>query len=371
MTLGIPEAKLRVIAPDGRRRLRLEAQRLRRGAARARARAQARPSGASGSRSARENYLATIHGRDVIQEIELAADADGKITAVRTRPDCRHGRVPPARHARHPAARRVAVRAACYGVAGLRLRLHGRLHEHDARPTPTAAPAGPRRPTRSSAPMDALARKLGKDPVEIRRLNFITDVPRDDRVRPDDRLRRLRRRARPGARDRRLRRAARGAGRAPRARRREAARHRLLDLRRDVRARARRGSSPSLRYGAGGWDAATVRCLPTGNGPGGHRHVAARPGPRDDVGADRRRPARRRRRRRRGAARRHGRRPARDGHLRQPQSSPSAASRSTTAARQGDRQGARDRRPPARGGRGRPRVRRRAASRSRAARTAG
>ena len=30
-----------------------------------------------------ENALATIHGRGQIQDIELAADADGKVTAVR------------------------------------------------------------------------------------------------------------------------------------------------------------------------------------------------------------------------------------------------------------------------------------------------
>ena len=32
-----------------------------------------------------ENALATIHGRGQIQDIELAADADGKLTAVRVR----------------------------------------------------------------------------------------------------------------------------------------------------------------------------------------------------------------------------------------------------------------------------------------------
>ena len=32
-----------------------------------------------------EDYVATIHGRDVLQEIELAATAEGKITAVRVR----------------------------------------------------------------------------------------------------------------------------------------------------------------------------------------------------------------------------------------------------------------------------------------------
>ena len=54
-------------------------------------------------------------------------------------------------------------------------------------------------------------------------------------------------------------------------------------------ASRRRASSAALRYGAGGWDAATVRCLPTGTVQVADRHVAARPGSRDDDGADRRR----------------------------------------------------------------------------------
>ena len=64
--------------------------------------------------------------------------------------------------------------------------------------------------------MDALARKLELDPVEIRRRNFIPrELPEDDRGPQglDDRLRRLRGDARPGARARRLRRLPRRAGR--------------------------------------------------------------------------------------------------------------------------------------------------------------
>ena len=89
----------------------------------------------------------------------------------------------------------------------------------------------------------------------------------------------------------------------------------------------------ALRYGAGGWESATVRVLPTGTVQVVIRHVAARPGPRDDV--------------RQIVADRlgvdvddvevlHGDTAVvadRAGHVRQPQPRRSAASRSTTRAR--------------------------------------
>ena len=39
----------------------------------------------------------------------------------------------------------------------------------------------------------------------------------------------------------------------------------------------------AIRYSAGGWEAATVRILPHGQGAGRHRDLAPRPGPRDGV----------------------------------------------------------------------------------------
>ena len=121
----------------------------------------------------------------------------------------------------------------------------------------------------------------------------------------------------------------------------------------------------ALNYGAGGWEHATIRMLADRQGRGHHRHVAARPGPRDGVEPDRRRPARRPLRGRRGAARRHPDRAQGHGHLRL-----ALARRRWRGARpgrrQGDREGQADRGAPARGQRRRPRVHRRAASASRA-----
>ena len=81
---GIPETKLRVIAPDvgGGFGSKLNVY-----AEEALALAVARRLGRAvkWTETRSEGYVSTIHGRDQIQEIELAATAEGKITAVRTK----------------------------------------------------------------------------------------------------------------------------------------------------------------------------------------------------------------------------------------------------------------------------------------------
>ena len=96
-----------------------------------------------------------------------------------------------------------------------------------------------------------------------------------------------------------------------------------------------------------------------------HRHLAARPGPGDDDGADRRRPARHRPAERRGHPRRHRDRPAGARHLRL---ALDRGRRRVGRPRDGEdrRQGAADRRPPARGRARGHRARRAGSSRSRA-----
>ena len=86
----------------------------------------------------------------------------------------------------------------------------------------------------------------------------------------------------------------------------QAPRHRHLVVLRDVRPGAVSRVLASLNYSAGGWEAATVRVLPTAKVQVVTGTDAARPGPRDVVVDDRRRPARRQPRRRRRAALRHG-----------------------------------------------------------------
>ena len=119
-----------------------------------------------------ENTQATTHGRGMIQEIELAADGDGKVTAVRANVvadmGAYHQLITPGTpllgaFLYHGAYDIPAYSFTCTGVFTNR--------------TPTDAYRGAGRPEATYAierMMDALARKVGLDPAEIRRRNFIT-----------------------------------------------------------------------------------------------------------------------------------------------------------------------------------------------------
>ncbi len=276
MTLGISEAKVRVIAPDvgggfgSKLNVYAEEQ-----LALALARKLGRPVKWIEERS--ENCQATIHGRDVIQEIELAATAEGKITAVRTKLTASMG---------------AYLQLLTPGIPLLGAWLYGGSYGIEAydftctgvftNTTPTDAYRGAGRPEATYAierAVDALARQLGKDPAEVRRLNFIGEFPATLAsglvVDSGDFHAAL---------DRAL----------------EAARY--DELRAEQSARRERGDPKqlglglstyiemcgvgpsrivgSLGLGAGGWEAATIRCLPTGTvqvltgtSPHGQSHV--------------------------------------------------------------------------------------------------
>jgi aerobic carbon-monoxide dehydrogenase large subunit len=170
LTCGIPETKLRVIAPDvgggfgsklqvyGEEAICLVL-----------ARKLGVPVKWVEERS--ENYLATHHGRGQIQDVEIAATEDGKVLGVRVK---------------------ILVDMGAYlmiitpGTPLLGAWLYAGLYDADAysveftgaftNKTPTDAVRGAGRPEATYAierVMDALARRVGKDPAEIRRLNFI------------------------------------------------------------------------------------------------------------------------------------------------------------------------------------------------------
>ena len=132
--------------------------------------------------------------------------------------------------------------------------------------TPTDAYRGAGRPEATYAierAIDALAPQGRQGPVEIRRLNFITEFPADARVGSRDRLGRLRRVPGQGARDPRLR-----AVRAEQAARREQGATQQLGVGFSTYVEMC-GLAPSrilgaLNFAGGGWEAMTVRCLPTG-----------------------------------------------------------------------------------------------------------
>jgi carbon-monoxide dehydrogenase large subunit len=276
MVTGVPEAKLRVIAPDVGggfgSKLNIYAEEA---LALALARRLGRPIKWIETRS--EGYLATIHGRDVVQEIELAATAEGKIRAVR---------------ARLTTAMGAYLQLVTPGIPLLGAWLYGGAYDIVAydfectgvftNTTPTDAYRGAGRPEATYAierAVDALARKVGKDPVELRRLNFIKEFPATlaSGLTVDS-----------GDYDGHL----------------DAALDILdyAELRREQAERRERGDTKELgigfstylemcglapsrilgaiRYGAGGWDAATIRFLPTGTvqvligtSPHGQGHV--------------------------------------------------------------------------------------------------
>jgi carbon-monoxide dehydrogenase large subunit len=260
LVLGIPEAKIRVVAPDvgGGFGAKVEvyaedmiviacAQRLGRSVKWVEERSEA--------------CLATVHGRDVIQDIELAATQEGKILGVRVR---------------LLAAMGAYLQAVTPGIPLLGAWLYCGVYDMQAydfhctgvftNTTPTDAYRGAGRPEATYAierAIDALARRVGKDPVEIRRLNFMHEFPKTivsglecdagdfdaalDRaleILDYDRFRR------------------------EQAERREAGATKQLGVGLSTYIEMC-GLAPSrilgaLKYGGGGYEAMTVRCLPTG-----------------------------------------------------------------------------------------------------------
>jgi carbon-monoxide dehydrogenase large subunit len=260
LVLGIPEAKTRVIAPDvgGGFGSKMDvyaedmlvitcARRLGRSVKWIEERS--------------EGCLATVHGRDLIQEIELAADESGKITGVRVHLTAAMGAYLQAVTPGIPLLG-AWLYAGCYDAVAYDFHCTGVF----TNTTPTDAYRGAGRPEATYAierTMDKLAAAVGKDPVEIRRMNFIKEFPAtiasgleidsgDYEASLDKGLE-------------------------------------LLDyegLRAEQTARRERGDTkqlgvgfstyvemcglaPSrilgaLKFGGGGWEAMTVRCLPTG-----------------------------------------------------------------------------------------------------------
>ena len=210
-----------------------------------------------------EGYLATIHGRGVLQDMELAATAEGKLLGIR--------------------ARLLADMGAYFqlitpGIPMLGAWLNGGCYQAEAywfeytgvftNQTPTDAYRGAGRPEATYAierAMDALARKVGKDPAEIRRLNFIPPFSEPTALASGLQ-------ADSGDYEATLARALDLVGyeelRKEQQIRREQGGTRLLGIGLSTYIE-NCGWAPShllgaLRYAGGGWDSATIRVLPTG-----------------------------------------------------------------------------------------------------------
>ena len=260
-TVGMPESKLRVVAPNVGggfgSKLDVYAEEV---LALALARRLGRPVKWTEERS--EAYLATIHGRDVVQEMEYAADADGKITAVRVSLTASMG---------------AYLQLVTPGIPLLGAWLYAGAYDIPAysftctgvftNTTPTDAYRGAGRPEATMAverAIDALADKLEIDPVELRRRNFISEFPKtiasgltidagDYQASLDKCLERLdydglleEQQARRDGGDTRVL----GIG---------------FSTYNEMCGLAPSRILGAIRYAAGGWDTATVRCLPTGS----------------------------------------------------------------------------------------------------------
>jgi carbon-monoxide dehydrogenase large subunit len=171
ITLGIPEHQMRVVAPSVGggfgSKLNVYAEEL---LCVALARKHGVPVRWNETRS--ENAVATIQGRGQIQDIELAADADGRLTAIRVRLIGDMG---------------AYLQLVTPGIPLLGAFLYAGVYElpkaYDfsctsvfTTMTPTDAYRGAGRPEATYAierSMDALAAKIGIDPLELRRRNFI------------------------------------------------------------------------------------------------------------------------------------------------------------------------------------------------------
>ncbi|MFL6184726.1 MAG: xanthine dehydrogenase family protein molybdopterin-binding subunit, partial [Actinomycetes bacterium] len=262
LILGIPETKIRVIAPEVGggfgSKLEVYAEEF---TAVALARKLGQPIKWTESRS--EGYLSTVQGRGVIQDMEVAATEEGKLLGVRVKLQADMG--------------------AYASLVGPGIPILGAFHYHGVydceaysftctsvftNQTPTDAYRGAGRPEATYATeriMDALARRVGKDPAEVRRMNFMAPFSEPtanvfgamyDSGNYEAGL------------DKALELADYAGLRRAQAERRQRNDVKQLGIGLSTYIEAC-GSAPSrgfgaVNFGAGGWEAASIRCLPTG-----------------------------------------------------------------------------------------------------------
>ena len=280
LTLGIPESQIRVIAPSDvgggfGSKLNVYAEEA---LCIALARRLGKPVKWVAGRS--EGYLATIHGRDQVQEIEIAATSDGDILGYRVNILAAMGAY------LQLVAPGVPLLGAflycgCYGGEAYHFECTGVF----TNTTPTDAYRGAGRPEATYAierAIDALAREVGLDAAEIRRRNFL---PAGDMVQSPGGLAFDSADYEPAL-DRALELLDYDGFRSDQAERREGGGSKQIGVGFssyvEICGLAPSQVLASLKYAAGGWDAATVRMLPTGkaevvtgSSPHGQGHVTS------------------------------------------------------------------------------------------------
>jgi carbon-monoxide dehydrogenase large subunit len=119
-----------------------------------------------------ENYLATIHGRDQITDVELAARRDGTMTGLRVNALSNMGAYLSTAAPGVPTWLFALIVPGCYTIPNYACDVYG----YFTNTTPTDAYRGAGRPEAAflmERMVDMLADELGMDPVEVRRKNFI------------------------------------------------------------------------------------------------------------------------------------------------------------------------------------------------------
>jgi len=119
-----------------------------------------------------ENYVATTHGRDHVQYVELAAKKDGTILGIRARVIANLGAYLSTAAPGIPTILFGSMVGGCYAIQAGRVEVTGVF----TNTTPVDAYRGAGRPEALylvERIVDILARKLKKDPAELRRKNFI------------------------------------------------------------------------------------------------------------------------------------------------------------------------------------------------------
>ncbi len=174
LVLGIPESKVRVIAPDVGggfgSKLNVYAEEY---LAVAIAKRLGRPVKWIEERT--ENYQATIHGRDVVHEMTFAATKDGTITAVKSEALCAMGAYLQLVTPGIPLLG-AWIYSGPYAIPNYSVTFTGVF----TNTTPTDAYRGAGRPEATyviERTMDALAAELGMDKVALRSKNLITEFP--------------------------------------------------------------------------------------------------------------------------------------------------------------------------------------------------
>ena len=174
LVLGIPESKIRVIAPDvgggfgSKVDVYAEDQ-----LAVTLARRLGRPVKWTEERA--EAHVATIHGRDVVHELTFAATNDGTITAVKSEAWCAMGAYLQLVTPGVPLLG-AWIYSGPYAIPNYSVTFTGVF----TNTTPTDAYRGAGRPEATyvlERTMDALARELEMDPIELRQKNFVKEFP--------------------------------------------------------------------------------------------------------------------------------------------------------------------------------------------------